>query len=149
MDISNIANVPIEFSIGANKYKVSRLSLLELFAEFESEAKKGYLSDINEMATTIKDKTEKLDFMVRMMRDMPSGKRLEDLAKDRMNSMSGGLQVLYTSLKKHNKITLDEVKNLSSDESVNTQVAAIVEYALGNDLRQKEEKPEETSEKKV
>ena len=139
MDISNISNTPVSFPIGKNVYNVSRLSLLELFAEFEVEAKKDYIDDVNVMAATIKDKVEKLDFMVKMMRDMPNGIKLEERARDKMNSMSGGLKVLYTALKKHNKITYDDIVGLSSDTSLNAQISAIVEYTLGNDIRSKDD----------
>lgn len=145
-DITNLANIPVEFPVGANKYKVSRLSLIELFSEFENSVKTDYYKDINEMANTLKDKQEKMDFMCRMMRDMPSGKKLEEAARNKMDSMDGGIRILYSALKKHNKISYDEVVNLSSDNNIATSVAAIIEYALGNDLKPKEEK---TDEKKV
>ena len=144
-DISNLANTPIEFPIGAVKYKVSRLTLIELFTEFEALAKQEYFNDILALSNAIKDKAEKTDLIVRLMRDMPSGKRLEEIVKSKMDSMDGGLRILFTALKKHNKISYDEVVNLSSNPDCSSAVSAIIEYCLGNDVK----KEESSSEKKV
>jgi len=143
-DITNLANTPIEFPVGAVKYKVSRLTLIELFSEFETLAKQEYFKDITDLANTIKDKVERTDLIVKLMRDMPSGKRLEEVVKSKMDSMDGGLRILHTALKKHNKITYEEVVNLSSNPDSSGAVSAIIEYALGNDIRAKEDTEKKT-----
>lgn len=134
MEVSNIANNPISFKIGDRDFLIKRLSLLDLFAEFESNVKKLHMDDIILMAERIKDKTERIEFQRSAMKDMPKGQVLQDMARDEMNTFEGGVKLLYLAISKCNKISEDEVKELVSNPNNSTAISNIMNFVTGADV---------------
>jgi len=129
MEVSNIANNPISFKIGDRDFLVKRLSLLDLFAEFEVEIKRQYMDDIIEMASRIKDPKERIEFQRSAMKDMPKGKEMEDSVRSNMDTFEGGIKLLYLSLSKLNKITKEDIK--AFEEGDYTEVEAVLARLFG------------------
>ena len=134
MEVSNILNNPITFVLSGKQYRVKRLSLLDLFAEFEVDVKAQYMDDVVDMASRIKDIKERIKFQCLSLKDMPKGKELEDQSRDIMGSYKGGLKLLYMALSKCNNITQDEVNKISSDPANTDVITNLMNYITGTDV---------------
>lgn len=156
MEVSNIANNPVTFSLSGKNYLVKRLSLLDLFAEFEVMVKEQYMDDIAKMASRVKDSKERIDLQRALMKDMPKGRELQEIIhgvpgpkdKEGNDTMVGGLinspegftKLLYLALSKCNKITDEEIKEIVSDQKTNAvAITNIMNYITGTDIEKKEE----------
>jgi len=138
MQVIDVANHPVEFDVAGKTFKIKRLSLLDLYAVFESEARKESISDITAIASQMTDSKERIQFSKEAMKELPKGKELEDLARSRMDSVAGGIKMLHIALSELNQISYDEVKALVNDNrdnpAVDAQIAAIVNYIIGHDV---------------
>jgi hypothetical protein len=140
MDINNIANSPIEFTLSKKVYRVKRLSLLDLFSSFEGDVKREYMENIAAYAKTIEDAKEKNKFQTMAMKEMPRGKELEEMVSSKMNGVDGAIKIMTLALSKCQQITSEEVKNIIQDP-VNTEVITVLmDFIIGND--QKVNEPE-------
>ena len=153
MQVIDVANHPVDFEIAGKTFKIKRLSLLDLYAVFEAEARKESISDITAIASQMKESKERIQFSKEAMKELPRGKELEDLARGRMDSVSGGIKMLHIALSELNEITYDEVKSLVNDNRENTevdaQIAAIVNYIIGTDVVIEEESKDPKDDKKT
>jgi hypothetical protein len=137
MDISNIANTPIEMSLAGEKLKVSRLNLTELMANYQKEAKEDYIKDVQAIAKGITDKSERLEFLSMQMKKLPSGEELERLAGDKMDTVEGAVSMMLTILNKHQEVSKDKVFEYFQDEKNTEEINAIVSYATSQDAEKK------------
>jgi len=153
MQVIDVANHPIEFEIAGKTFKIKRLSLLDVYAVFEAEARKESISDITAIASQMTDSKERIQFSKEAMKELPRGKELEDLAQSRMNSVTGGIKMLHIALSELNEITYEEVKALVNDNrdnsEVDAQIAAIVNYIIGSDAVVEEKVDPKDSKKTV
>lgn len=151
MQVSNLANVPVDMKIGETTFKVKRLSLLNLYGEFESDVKSEYLDNISDLASRVKDIKERIQLQRELMKDMPKGRILEESAKDKMDSVDGGVKLLYLALKDSNEITVKEAKDLSSNYKNTAEINNIIDYTIGLDASEEKEenKEDENAEKKT
>ena len=137
MQVSNLANHPIELPLGERTFKIKRLSLLDLYGEFENEVKEEYINDIVKIASKMKSSSERITFQREAMKDIPKGKELEDSCQAKMDSMLGGIKMLYMALDDDNDITFEELKTMLGNNRENpefdAQVGAIVNYIIGVD----------------
>jgi len=143
MELSNVTNNPVSFKLSGRDFLIKRLSLLDLFAEFEVGVKKQYMDDIALMAERIKDQKERVEFQRSALKDMPKGKELEELGKDAMNTFEGGVKLLYKALSKCNQVTEEEVKSIASNPSNNTGITNIMNYITGVDVDLNKDEAEE------
>jgi len=148
-DMSNLANLPIEFELSGKKYKVRRLSLLDYFAEFQSLVKHDYLMDTIKMAELIKDSNERISFQVQAMRNTPKGEDLEDAAFERVGTIQGGSKILELVLKKDNTITDVEIEDILRNIGNLVTIKTIILYARGVDITEDKQDKVEPPEKKT
>jgi hypothetical protein len=153
MQVIDVANHPVEFEIAGKTFKIKRLSLLDIYAVFEAEARKESISDITAIASQMTDSKERIQFSKEAMKELPRGKELEDLAQSRMDSIAGGIKMLYVALSELNEISYEEVKAMVNDNrdnpSVDAQIAAIVNYIIGSDAVVEEKVDPKDSKKTV
>lgn len=137
MEVSNIANTPVVFSLSGKDYQVKRLNLMDLFASFEVDVKKQHMDNIVALAQKITDPKERIEFQRQAIKDVPRGKDLEEAVKNAMDGFEGGIKLLWLALSKCNKITLDEAKELIMDNTNSAAITNIMNYITGNDLEEK------------
>ena len=140
MSISNLSNEPIKFKIGEKEYLVKRLTLLDLYASFENDIKKGYMDDIVALAERIKDSKERMQFQKEAIKDMPRGRELSLKVQESMDGIDGGIKILYLALSKCQKIDIDEVKSLIGNVNLSAQINTVMDFIVGNDVVKEEEK---------
>ena len=74
----------------------------------------------------IKDYNERLEFQVKSMKGVPKGDELDNIAMDKISTIDGGIKIIEIALKKDNKITDEELKNILTDpKNVNTMRSII------------------------
>lgn len=139
MDVNNIANNPLEFVLSGKKYLVKRLNLMDLFGEFEADVKKQYMDDIISLANRMSDSKERIEFQRQAIKDIPKGKTLEEAVRSAMDSFDGGIKLLWLSLVKSNKITLEETKQLVMDSDNQAVITNIMNFITGSDQEEKKE----------
>jgi hypothetical protein len=147
MGVSNIANNPVEFVLSGKVYQVKRLNLMDLFAEFEVEVKKQFFDNIADYANRIKDNKERLEYQRQAIKDIPKGVELQKAVNELMETFEGAVKLLYLSLIKCNKITLEETKNIVLDQSNNAVITNLMAYITGSD--QEVKKDEDKNDKKL
>ena len=138
MDVSNIANSPVVFKLSGKDYQVKRLNLMDLFGEFEADIKKTYMDNIVSLAQRMSDSNERVNFQRQAIKDIPKGKALEEQVKELMDSFDGGIKLLWLSLSKCNKITIEEVRQLLMDNDNQASITNIMNYITGSDVEKKE-----------
>lgn len=145
MDIAELNNMPLEFTLSGKVYKVKRLSITEIFSDFEKEIKQEYINDINLVAETMEAK-DRIDFKRKAMQDIPRGAKLQDLVNEKMGTISGGIKLLHKALNKCQQVSLDECIAISENKNADT-VGQIISYALGQDVRAEEVKDDQGKKK--
>ena len=138
MNVNNISNGAMSFSLSGKDYKVKRLNLMDLYGEFEADIKEGYLDDIASLASRIKDPKERVEFQRQAIKDTPKGKNLEESVKEAMDSFDGGIKLLWLSLKKSNDISEGDVRDLIMDEDNQAQITNIMSFITGQDVSEEE-----------
>jgi len=140
MEIANLANTPIEFTLSEKKYKIVRLSMLDVFGIFEADVKEEYISDIVAMARHIPDVKERIEFQKQAARDIPRGKTMEEQVRLKMDSVEGGIKILHIALNKCQEVPIDEVKEVLSNEKNAAAIQAVMAFLFGDDTAKEEEK---------
>jgi hypothetical protein len=148
-DISNLGNTPIKFNVGGKSFDVKRLSVMDLFATFESDVKKSYLDDVIALASRMDIAKERIDFQKAALKEMPRGKELSEQVSDLMNTFEGGIKILYMALSKCNKISVDEVKQLVGTSTNPAEITAVMDYVVGGDIVVNSDKKEDKSVKET
>ena len=143
-NLHDIANSPISFTLSGKEYKVRRLSLLDYFAEFQAIIKQDYFNDTIKMASQIKDNNERVQFQVQSMKGVPKGDELENMAFERISTIDGETKILEMVLRKDNKVTDSELKDILSNSDNVTTIKSIILFARGIDVV--EDKVEENAE---
>lgn len=133
-DIHALAGMPVDIMIGGKAYKVGRLSILDVLGEFGKLVRERKLSDIVLACQGIHDKADRQDMVKALIRDVPKGKELEEEARQVIDTVEGGVRMLWMALKKHQKdLTLDDAVALATEKNA-TEVSVAIEYAMGGDL---------------
>lgn len=137
MSINDISNGSLVFKLSGKDYSVKRLNLMDLFGEFEAEVKKQYMDDIIGLAERMTSSKERIDFQRQAIKDIPKGKELDEAVKNVMDSTAGGIKLLWLGLKKENKITIEEVRNLISLEENQATITNMMNFITGQDQEAK------------
>ena len=138
MEVNNISNGSIVFKLSGKDYQVKRLNLMELFGEFEADVKKQYMDNIAGQAQRITDIKERVQLQREAIKDIPKGKDLEEQVRIAMDSFEGGVKLLWLSLSKCNKITIEEVKTLLTEPDNQASITNIMSFITGSDTDTKE-----------
>ena len=157
MEVSNIANNPIKFNLNGRDFLVKRLSILDLFAEFEVLAKEQFMDEVASYAKRIEDKQERIEYQRIKMKDMPKGKELQEIIygapgpKDAngndtviggmMNTPKGCVKLLHLALSKCNEINMEEAGQIFSDPKNSSIINNIMNYITGADVDLNKEAP--------
>jgi hypothetical protein len=128
--VSDLNNSPIEFDIGGKSYKVKKLSVLDIFNQVETKIKEEYLKSVTDMSRILPDK-DRPEFLRNAIKEMPAGRKLEDMVNEEINTVAGGIDVLTTILNKCQQVTKDEIMAMVGNESNSTTISSIMSYALG------------------
>jgi len=134
-NLSDMANVPLDFVINGKTYKIKRLSIRDIFLDFEKEIKEKYMQNVMEMSKLI-DSKDKMEYLRKAMVDMPSGRRLDDMVQEEITSISGGTKVLIKALNTCQKVTEQEVMQMSMDANNSDTLAQIITYCLGGNIEE-------------
>jgi hypothetical protein len=145
MNISEVAGVPVEFDFDGKKYKVARLSLLDIYGITESDIRSQYLEDIKILTNDIESIKERMEQRRLLQTQCPTGSEMEKLAMERLNSVKGNERIIWLSLSKHAKVSMEEVNTFVNKHP--DQVNMVMDIILSLDLKKKEEVSE--SEKKT
>jgi len=145
MSVSDLTNKPIEFDIDGKTYKVKKLSVLDIFENTEVKIKEKYEKDVSDMAKLLSDK-DRGEFLRNAIREMPTGKRMEEMVNDHINTTQGGLDMLKTILNKCQEVSMEEVLSIVGKASNNDSVSSIMAYAISQG--EKEATDGETKQKK-
>ena len=143
MDVHNLANSPIKFTISGRTFDVKRLSILDLFAAFESDVKKSYLDDVIALAGRMLTSKERIEFQKDALKAMPRGKELQDQVAEDMNSFEGGIKILHLALSKCNTISYDEVKQMVIASTNPAEITSVMDYVVGSDITVSGDKKED------
>ena len=146
MNVNNISNGSVVFKLSGKDYQVKRLNLMDLFGQFEADIKKTHMDDIVSLATRITDSKERIEFQRQAIRDLPKGKELEEAVKEAMDSFDGGIKLLWMSLSKCNKVTIDEVRDLILDEENEASITNIMNFITGQDATEEPKEEEKLPE---
>jgi hypothetical protein len=130
MSVSDLSNSPIEFDIDGKVYKVKKLSVLDIFQNVEVKIKEDYLKSVTDMSKILPDK-DRPDFLRNAIKEIPSGRKLEDMVNEQINTVAGGIDILVTILNKCQQVSKDEVMSIVGKENNSTTVSSIMSYALG------------------
>lgn len=130
MSVSDLNNTPIEFDIDGKSYKVKKLSILDIFEQIEKKIKEKFIQDISSMAKVLPDK-DRADFLRASIKEIPTGKRMEEQVGDYLNTTQGGIDILITILNKCQQISSEEVMAIISKASNTDMVSQVMSYAMG------------------
>lgn len=128
--INDLSNAPLEFAIGAKKYKVKKLSVLDIFGTVEKKIKEEYIENITEMSKILPDK-DRGEFLRSAIKEIPSGRKLEDMVNDTLNTTSGGIDILFVILNKCNNVSMDELMDMVTDSSLSNDITKVMSFAMG------------------
>jgi len=131
-NISELANTPLDFKIGEKVYKIKRLSLNSIFAEFEKEIREDYFTNTREMLKVLEDKDKEIFFKTNKM---PVGKVMDEKVQERLQSNSGGIKVLYKAFNLCQKVSQEEINAIIEDANNSDIISQIISYSIGNDIK--------------
>lgn len=143
MQISDIGNVPVEFTIEGKAYKVKRLSLLNVQGLFQSKIRTKYMDDIVHVASMMKNGDERIKFQREAMKDIPKGVELDELSTEKMNTIEGGIEILHIVLSELNEISYQDINEIASKESNQAVITSIISYVTGSDVELKMQNEDE------
>ena len=106
---------------------------MDLFGQFEADIKKTLMDDIVALASRMDDKTERIEFQRQAIRDIPKGKDLQQQVTEAMDTVDGGVKLLWMSLSKCNEITLEETRDLILDEANEASITNVMNFITGQD----------------
>jgi len=128
MDMHVLTNEPLEFTVGGRKLRAATLSVGEIYSSVEAEIKQQYIDDMARIQAKLEPR-DRAEFARLALQSMPQGRELEAKVSDRLMTVGGNARLVHLALSKHQKITLDEVIQLSEDHSDGT--AALAAHVLG------------------
>lgn len=130
MSISELANEPIEITLGGRTLKIKRLTLKELFTPAEVKVQEKYIHNANLMASTMTGK-EKAEFLDRALNSVPSGKKLDEMAGEYMSTAVGVSDTLLMGLNKCQEVTEAEISDMILN-ATETELMFIRDYLSGD-----------------
>lgn len=133
MNTHTLANGVIELQFKDKKFKVKKLSLLDIFGVFEQQIKEEYMSNIAEMSKMVPE-NQRSEFVKSSIKEFPSGKKLEDAVNDRMDTTQGGISLLYTILNKCQSVSRDDIVQMATDKEASVFVQSVVSFALDQEM---------------
>jgi len=131
MSVSNLANSPIELSLGGQSYKVKRISMSEIFGHAESKIVTEYLKNVQVIAGSLSGK-DKLDYLATATKGIPKGGELNASANEYLESVSGMLELFKIGLNKLQKVDDDEL-NSAFLNSTTEEKQILLGYLCGSD----------------
>ena len=129
-DAIDVLNTPVTFTVNNVPYKVRRAALKDLIPAFESDVKEEYLANAHRIADVIKEEDKKFKFLMKALKEIPQGMELNACVEQKMASIDGYVKVLYAALKQDNKITIDEVRSMAMENTIDCNI--IFNFALGS-----------------
>ena len=96
-NVSDMVNVPTSMVLGDKARKLRRLSIAEVFGQFEQEIQDEYVTRMQKIASTLVGK-DKVDYLVQMSQAMPSGAELAQQAAGRTGTLAGIVKLFKQSL---------------------------------------------------
>jgi hypothetical protein len=105
MSVADLSNSSIEFDIDGKTYKVKKLNILDIFVKFETDIRQDYIQSISDMAKIL-DSKDRAEFLKNAIKELPTGRSLEDKVDEKMNTIQGGVDLLYTILQKCQEVIL-------------------------------------------
>jgi len=139
MNINNLTNGPVTFTLSGKEFKVKRLNMLQLHGEFEAEIKKTHMDDIVSIAERMTNSKERIDFQRQAMKDIPRGKSMEAEVKLVTESFDGCVKLLWMSLKADNECSMQEVEEILLNDSNEVEMTNLMNFIVGEDLQEEEE----------
>ena len=134
-DIHALSAGSVDLSIGGRQWKVGRLSILDVLGEFGKLVRERRLVDIVTACSGIQDKADRQDMVKALMRDVPKGKELEEEARQAMDTVEGGVRLLWLALRKGQPCSIDEAMSLATEANA-AEVSVAIEFAMGGDLEE-------------
>ena len=129
MAINELGNLPQTFKVGGKELTVERLNISEIFGTAERKVLEKYNSDAIILASAFNG-VEKINYMRSVLKDIPKGKELFDLAQDYMGSPDGEIEMLTIALNKHQKVTQEEVYSMMLNNT--TEMGALTTFIVSN-----------------
>lgn len=86
--VSTLVALPIKVVLAGKEHEFKRLSLSELFGAFEEAVQKDWMARVRSMAELMQG-DDKIQFLSHHVSNPPSGKEVERLVVEKMNSISG------------------------------------------------------------
>lgn len=130
-EISDMLNTELEVIIGDKKLKVKKLTLEEIFAEFEKEIRQKAIADAQELARELTGR-EKVDFLKEVWKDLPKGEALLAEVNALMGSIGGIQKLLWMSARKlQPDLTLKDVSGIVGNEKAVEDLAPVVDFICG------------------
>ena len=144
MSVTDLNNSPIEFDVDGKSYKVKKLSVLDIFTQVETKIKEEYIANITSMSKVL-DPKDRPEFLKNAIKEIPTGRRLEEMVNEKISTVQGGVDILFTVLNKCQQVTMDEIMGLVGKESNSPAITSIMSFSLG---QVKNEEVEDTNQKK-
>ena len=131
MSVLEMANQPIEISLGDRKLLVSRLGTRELYGPAESKIVSDYKANILSFAASLTGK-EKIQYLVDAGKEIPKGSALLAAAQDYFGTPEGYYDLLMRGLNKHQKIDESEILGLIC-KATEEEKLLLIAYLMGTD----------------
>ena len=147
MSVADLSNSSIEFDIDGKTYKVKKLNILDIFVKFETDIRQDYIQSISDMAKIL-DSKDRAEFLKNAIKELPTGRSLEDKVDEKMNTIQGGVDLLYTILQKCQEVSKNDIITMVSKESNGEVINSIVSYALGQSKNEASEAVGDPNQKK-
>jgi len=97
VSVSELANTPMEVTLGDLSLELRQLKIKELFGHFEQKVRSKKIQEAQEMASCMNDSKSKNEFMLSVWKNLPSGTELTDMVTDIMQSIDGISDIISLS----------------------------------------------------
>lgn len=147
MAINELANIPVDITLGGKTFKVSRLSTKELFGNAQAKVISDYNKNIMTIASSLSGQ-EKTNFLVQSLKEIPSGAILNQMANEHLATLEGMTSLYMVALNKHQKVSEEEVVELLLRAKEEETVIAMARITGSTEEQIKEQMEEDNGEKK-
>lgn len=144
-NISEIANLPIDFEIGGKKLKIQRLNISEVFGYFEKVVKEQHLKNIKDIASLLDTPSDKMKYLSDATKSMPNKLELQKMAQDYLQSEPGIADVIMIGVNKCQKVSEQELVDILKNAN-EAEIQILVNYLFG--IESDQEAPDPNTVKK-
>ena len=139
MSISDLANIPIELSLGGKIFKVQRLAMTEIFGYAEAKIVENYLKQVNTVAERLTGKLQEqyLD-KATSFKSIPKGKELTEASHEYLDTIAGTMSILKLGLNKCQTVSDDELNSILL-MATDVERNILIKYLTGSDAVEKAE----------